>query len=274
MKEREQKIFGKSKTCPQKNRTEYLNAGVMKGGKYEPSEQGVPQGGPLSPLLSNIMLNELDWELERRGHKFVRYADDLVILCKSRRSADRVLRSIVPFIEGKLFLKVNRDKSQVAYIKKIKFLGYSFYRYKGEGRLRLHPKSALKMKAKLKELTSRSNGWGHDRRKEALRQYIIGWVHYFKLADMETLLVRVDEWYCRRLRMIIWKTWKRVRTRISNLLKLGVIKAKAWEWANTRIGFWHVAKSHILHTTITRHRLQLAGYVFLSDYYRNVRVVN
>lgn len=252
----------------------YLNAGVMKGGKYEPSEQGVPQGGPLSPLLSNIMLNELDWELERRGHKFVRYADDLVILCKSRRSADRVLKSIVPFIEGRLFLKVNRDKSQVAHIKKIKFLGYSFYRYKGEGRLRLHPKSAHKLKAKIKELTSRSNGWGHDRRKEALRQYIIGWVHYFKLAHMDTLLIRMDEWFRRRLRMIIWKTWKRVRTRLSNLLKLGVNRQKAWEWANTRTGFWHVAKSHILHTTITRHRLHLAGYVFLSDYYRKIRIAN
>lgn len=252
----------------------YLNAGVMKGGKYEPSEQGVPQGGPLSPLLSNIMLNELDWELERRGHKFVRYADDVIILCKSRRSADRVLKSIVPFIEGKLFLKVNRDKSQVAYINKIKFLGYSFYRYKGEGRLRLHTKSALKLKAKIKELTARSNGWGHDRRKEALRQYIIGWVHYFKLADMDTLLVRVDEWYRRRLRMLIWKTWKRVRTRLSNLLKLGVSKAKAWEWANTRKGLWHIANSYILHTTITRDRLQLAGYLSLSDYYRSLRVVN
>lgn len=252
----------------------YLNAGVMKGGKYEPSEQGVPQGGPLSPLLSNIMLNELDWELERRGHKFVRYADDVIILCKSRRSADRVLKSIVPFIEGKLFLKVNRDKSKVAYLNKIKFLGYSFYRYKGEGRLRLHPKSALKLKAKIKELTARSNGWGHDRRKEALRQYIIGWVHYFKLADMDTLLVRVDEWYRRRLRMLIWKTWKRVRTRLSNLLKLGVSKAKAWEWANTRKGLWHIANSYILHTTITRDRLQLAGYLSLSDYYRSLRVVN
>jgi group II intron reverse transcriptase/maturase len=252
----------------------YLNAGVMKEGKYEPSEQGVPQGGPLSPLLSNIMLNELDWELEGRGHKFVRYADDLVILCKSRRSADRVLKSIVSFIEGKLFLKVNRDKSQVAQVKEIKFLGYSFYRYKGEGRLRLHPKSAHKLKAKIKELTSRSNGWGHERRKEALRQYIIGWVHYFKLADMDKLLVKVDEWYRRRLRMVIWKSWKRVRTKLSNLLKLGVSKSQAREWANTRKGLWCIAKSFILSTTITTERLRRTGYVFLSDYYRKIRVVN
>ena len=252
----------------------YLNAGVMKGGKYEPSEQGVPQGGPLSPLLSNIMLNELDWELERRGHKFARYADDLVILCKSRRSADRVLKSIVPFIEGRLFLKVNRDKSQVTTINKVKFLGYSFYKVKGEGRLRIHPKSAQKMKAKIEELTSRSNGWGHDRRKEALRQYIIGWMHYFKLADMDKLLVKMDEWYRRRLRMVIWKTWKRVRSKLTNLIKLGLNKPKAWEWANTRKGYWHIANSYILSTTITNARLRSAGYLFLSDYYRKVRVVN
>ena len=252
----------------------YLNAGVMTGSRYEPSERGVPQGGPLSPLLSNIMLNELDKELERRGHKFVRYADDLVILCKSKRSAERTLKNIIPFIEGKLFLRVNREKSQIAHITKVKFLGYSFYKVKGKGRLRIHPKSVLKMKAKIKELTSRSNGWGNARRKKALRQYIIGWVHYFKLADMDKLLVRIDEWYRRRLRMVIWKQWKRIRTKLANLIKLGVKRQKAWEWANTRKSYWHVAGSYILSTTITIDRLRQAGYVFLTDYYRNVRVVN
>lgn len=252
----------------------YLNAGVMTDGRYEPSERGVPQGGPLSPLLSNIMLNELDKELERRGHKFVRYADDMVILCKSKRSAERTLKNIIPFIEGKLFLKVNREKSQPAHITKVKFLGYSFYKVKGKGRLRIHPKSVLKMKVKIKELTSRSNGWGIARRKEALRQYIIGWVHYFKLADMDSLLVSVDEWYRRRLRMVIWKQWKRIRTKLANLIKLGVKKQKAWEWANTRKSYWHTANSYILATTITIDRLRQSGYVFLSDYYRKVRVVN
>lgn len=252
----------------------YLNAGVMAEGKYEPSKEGVPQGGPLSPLLSNIMLNELDKELERRGHKFVRYADDMVILCKSRRSAQRTLKGMVSFIEDKLFLKVNREKSQVAYIRKVKFLGYSFYRSKGEGRLRIHPKSVQKMKAKIKELTSRSNGWGKERRKEALRQYITGWVHYFKLADMDNLLVKIDEWYRRRLRMVIWKQWKRIRTRGASLIKLGVKKSKAWEWANTRKGYWHIANSYILNTSITTERLRNAGYIFFSDYYRKVRVVN
>lgn len=250
----------------------YLNAGVQIGGSFEASEMGVPQGGPLSPLLSNIMLNELDNELERRGHKFARYADDMVILCRSKRSAERVMSSIIRFTEDKLFLKVNREKSQVAPISKVKFLGYSFYRTKGEGRLRIHPKSVLKMKAKLKELTSRSNGWGNDRRKESLRQYIIGWVNYFKLADMQSLLLRVDEWYRRRIRMVIWKQWKRIRTKLTNLIKLGVKKSKAWEWANTRKGHWPIANSFILATTITLDRLRQAGYVFLSDYYQKVRI--
>lgn len=251
----------------------YLNAGVMKDGRMEATSEGVPQGGPLSPLLSNILLNELDKELEDRGHKFVRYADDVVILCKSRRSADRTMNSILSFIERKLFLKVNRDKSQVATIKDIKFLGYSFYKYKGTGRLRIHPKSVEKMKARIKELTSRSNGWGNDHRKEVLRQYITGWVQYFKLADMKNLLIRVDEWYRRRLRMVIWKQWKRIKTRGKNLIKLGINKYKAWEWANTRKGYWRIAGSVILNRAITSKRLREAGYVFFSDCYRKIRVV-
>ena len=250
----------------------YLNAGVQIGNDVEPSEMGVPQGGPLSPLLSNIMLNELDKELEQRGHKFVRYADDMVILCKSKRSAARVMGSITRFLEGKLFLKVNKDKSQSITVSKAKFLGYSFYRVKDEGRLRLHPKSVVKLKAKIKELTSRSNGWGNDRRKEALRQYIIGWVHYFKLADMGKLLAKIDEWYRRRLRMVIWKQWKRIKTKHQNLMKLGVKKSKAFAWANTRKGYWHTANSPILMATLTNERLKLAGYLFLSDYYQKVRI--
>jgi RNA-directed DNA polymerase len=242
--------------------------------EFEPREQGVPQGGPLSPLLSNIMLNELDKELESRGHKFVRYADDMVILCKSRRSAQRILKSITHFIESRLFLRVNKEKSKVCHIRGVKFLGYSFYKYKGEGRMRIHPKSVEKMKARIKKLTSRSNGWGNERRKLTLKQYITGWVQYFKLADMERLLIEIDKWYRRRLRMVIWKQWKRTKTKLTNLIKLGVKKSKAWEWANTRKGYWRIAGSYILSTAITNDRLREAGYVFLSDYYRKVRIVN
>ena len=249
----------------------YLNAGVMIGGQFQATQLGVPQGGPLSPLLSNIMLNELDKELERRGHRFVRYADDMLILCKSKRSAARVMASITDFIERRLRLKVNRDKSQAAHVSKVKFLGYAFYKTKGQVRLRVHPKSVAKMKAKLKELTSRSNGWGNDARKQALRQYITGWVNYFKLADMKSLLLRIDEWYRRRLRMVIWKQWKRVRTKMANLVRLGVSKLKAYEWANTRKSYWHTANSFIVSTTITTERLRKAGYLMLSDYYLKVR---
>ena len=251
----------------------YLNAGVMTEGRHEPSDQGVPQGGPLSPLLGNIMLNELDRELERRGHKFVRYADDMVILCKSQRSAERTMENIIPFIERKLFLKVNREKSKVTHVRGVKFLGYTFYVYRGEGRLRIHPKSVQKMKAKIKMLTSRSNGWGNERRKEALRHYIRGWVQYFKLADMNKLLLRIDMWYRRRLRMVIWKQWKRIRTKLAKLIRLGIPKSKAWEWANTRKSYWHTANSYILSRSITTDRLKKAGYIFLSDYYRLVRVI-
>lgn len=250
----------------------YLHAGVIVRNKYESTEVGVPQGGPLSPLLSNIMLNELDKELEKRGHRFVRYADDMVILCKSKRSAERTLTNIVPYIEEKLFLRVNRDKTVVAYVSKIKFLGYSFYEKRKIGRLRVHPKSLTKMKERIKELTSRSNGWGDAKRKESLRQYITGWVNYFKLADMKMLLPKVDEWYRRRLRMVIWKQWKRTRTRWRNLIKLGINKSKAWEFANTRKGYWHIANSPIVNTSITNDRLKQAGYIFFADHYRIVGV--
>jgi group II intron reverse transcriptase/maturase len=252
----------------------YLNAGVVVRNKFEQTQVGVPQGGPLNPLLSNIMLNELDRELERRGHRFARYADDMVILCKSKRSAERTLRNVIPYIEEKLFLKVNRGKTMVAYISKIKFLGYSFYRKGEEGRLRIHQKSVDKMKERIKTLTSRSNGWGDARRKETLKQYITGWVNYFKLADMKKLLPKVDEWYRRRIRMVIWKQWKKNRTRFRNLIKLGIAKYKAWEFANTRKGYWHIANSPILSTSITNDRLLQAGYIFLSGYYRKVNDVN
>ena len=191
-------------------------------------------------------------------------------MSKSKRSAERTLENIVPYIENRLFLKVNREKTTTAHISRIKFLGYSFYIRKGEGRLRVHPKSIAKMKERMKTLTSRSNGWGYARRKEELRLYITGWVNFFKLADMQKLLERVDTWYRRRLRMVIWKQWKRVRTRWRNLIKLGINKYKAWEWANTRKGYWHTANSYILSRTVTNDRLKHAGFIFFSDYYGSV----
>jgi group II intron reverse transcriptase/maturase len=245
----------------------YLQAGVVVANKFEQTTVGVPQGGPLSPLLSNIMLNEWDRELESRGHRFVRYADDMVILCKSKRSARRTMANMVKYIREKLFLKVNMEKSSVEYARDVKFLGYSFYKTKGLWRLRLHPKSAVKMKASIKELTSRSNGWGNDRRKEKLKQFITGWVNYFKLADMKKLLTETDEWYRRRLRAVFWKQWKRVKTRWANLKRLGINAQKAWEFANTRKSYWRIAKSEVLNFSVTNKRLVLAGYVMLTDSY-------
>jgi group II intron reverse transcriptase/maturase len=252
----------------------YLQAGVVVANKFEQTTVGVPQGGPLSPLLSNIMLNELDKELERRGHHFVRYADDLLILCKSKRSAARTMENLVPYIEEKLFLKVNREKSTVAYITKVKFLGYSFYKLKGEGRLRIHPKSVVKMRSRIRELTSRSNGWGYLRRKEALSRFIRGWVNYFRMADMKSMLMEADEWYRRRLRMVFWKQWKRIGTKQANLMKLGINRQKAWEWANTRRSYWHTAGSYILSTSVTIERLRQGGYMFLTDCYLDARKLN
>jgi RNA-directed DNA polymerase len=252
----------------------YLQAGAVVANKFEQTVVGVPQGGPLSPLLSNIMLNELDKELQKRGHRFARYADDLLILCKSKRGATRTMESVMRYIEKKLFLKVNREKSTVAYMTKVKFLGYSFYKREGEGRLRIHPKSVARMRFKIRELTSRSNGWGYTRRKEMLKRFITGWVNYFRLADMKALMEQTDEWYRRRLRMVFWKQWKRISTKMANLAKLGISKTKAWEYANTRKGYWRIANSWILTTSVTNERLTQAGYVFLTDRYLAARKLN
>jgi group II intron reverse transcriptase/maturase len=198
----------------------YLNAGVMTGSRKEPTPLGVSQGSPLSPLLGNIMLNELDRELEKRGHRFVRYADDLVIFCKSRRSAQRTLDNLLPFIEKKLFLKVNMEKTKVAYMRDIKFLSYAFGRRNGICQYYIHPESIRKMKAKIRELTSRNNGWSYTYRKQRLTWYIRGWLNYFKLAGLRNRIRDWDGWLRRRIRMCIWKSWKRVRTRYRNLKKL------------------------------------------------------
>ena len=228
----------------------YLNAGVLEKGMFERTEIGMPQGGPLSPLLSNIMLNELDKELERRGHRFVRYADDCMIFCKSRKSAQRTLENIIPFIEGTLFLKVNRKKTGVSHISKVKYLGYSFYKYKGKCRFRVHPKSIAKMKNKIRELTDRNNGMSNTKREEKYQQYVRGWINYFKLADMKGLLAEIDKWARRRIRAIYWKQWKRVRTRYRILRKLKLEHWQAIKLANSRCGYWRMAE--MLNTVLTK----------------------
>lgn len=245
----------------------YLRAGVVWCGKFEEREVGVPQGGPLSPLCANIMLNELDHELERRGHSFVRYADDMVIFCRSKASAQQTLKHIIPFIEEKLFLKVNREKTVVAYAGKIKFLGYGFYKgAKGYG-LCVHAKSKAKMKAKVKELTSRRNVNDYENWKTRLRRFIVGWVNYYKLASMANYLKGIDEWMRRRIRMVFWKKWKRVRTRWRNLRKLGVPNANAGILACSRKGYWRIADSPILKTALSNEKLEKAGFQYFYSYY-------
>ena len=245
----------------------YLNAGIINGGKYEPSQLGVPQGGPLSPMLSNIMLNELDKELECRGHKFVRYADDLVIFCKSRTAARRTYKHIVPFIEGKLFLKVNREKTKVAYMRDIKFLSYAFGRRNGKCQYRLHPDSVRKMKEKVRELTSRSNGWGYEYRKQCLTWYIRGWSSYFSLAGYKSDLEEWDSWLRRRIRMCIWKSWKRVRTRYRNLQKLIPDENRVRTAAFSRKSYWRMASHPAVHEAMSDERLRKAGYPTFTEYY-------
>ena len=248
----------------------YLNAGVISGGMFEKTEVGMPQGVPLSPLLSNIMLNEMDKELTRRGHRFVRYADDCMIFCKSRKGAERTLNNIMPYIEGKLFLKVNRTKTCVAHISKVKYLGYSFYRYKGKCRFRVHPKSVTKMKNKIRELTDRSNGWGNEYRALKLTQYIRGWVNYFGMADMKSLLQSNDEWLRHRIRAIYWKQWKKTKTKFKELKKLGVEEEKAWICANMRNGNWYCSGYFVLQTAFNNKKLRELGYPTFTEFYLKI----
>ena len=248
----------------------YLNAGVISRGIFEKTEVGMPQGGPLSPLLSNIMLNEMDKELARRGHRFVRYADDCMIFCKSKKSAERTLENIIPFIEGKLFLRVNRAKTCVAHISKVKYLGYSFYRFRGKCRFRVHPKSITKMKNKIRELTSRSNGWGNEYRAIKLTQFIRGWVNYFGMAEMKSLLSKTDEWLRHKIRAIYWKQWKKVKTKFKELKKLNVEEEKAWVCANMRNGNWYCSGYFVLQTAFNNKKLRELGYPTFTEFYLKI----
>ena len=249
----------------------YLQSGVMINGVVMETEEGTPQGGNLSPLLSNIMLNELDEELTKRGLKFCRYADDCNIYVRSRKAADRVMVSITRFIEEKLKLKVNKDKSSVDRPWKLKFLGFSFY-YKKDGvGIRVHPKSVEKLKRKLKEITGRSNAKSIWQRMLKLKQAITGWVNYFKIADMGGLARLLDGWLRRRIRMCLWKQWKKIKTRLDNLISLGIGRAKAWEFANTRKGYWRTSNSPILARTVTNEYLKKSGLLSIAERYSLVR---
>ena len=244
----------------------YLNAGIMNHGIFERSETGAVQGGPLSPLLSNVMLNELDEELERREHKFVRYADECMILCKSRRSAERTLESITRYIERKRFLKVNREKTPAPYISRVKYLGYGFYRRKGKLRFRVHAKSAAKMKEKVRAILDRNKLTPNAVRPIRLKQFIHGWVNDFKLIDMKQLLMEVDTWIRRKIRAIYWKQWKKVRTRYCMMRQYAIPEWKVHELASCRKGLWRVAL--MLSSFLTNEEIARPGYITMTSYYK------
>lgn len=245
----------------------YLKSGIMVNGVVQETEEGCPQGGNPSPLLSNVMLNELDIELTKRGLRFCRYADDQNIYAKSRKAAIRVMASITRFLEQKLKLKVNQEKSSVDRPWKLKFLGFSFYHKKGGLGIRVHPKPVKKFKQKLKEITGRSNAMSMEQRIEKLRQCIVGWVNYFGIADMKAIAKALDEWLRRRIRMCFWKQWKKIRTKYDNLVNLGIESRKAREYANTRKSYWHTANSPILSRTITNEYLRKIGLITISERY-------
>ena len=249
----------------------YLQAGVMINGVVNSTEKGVPQGGNLSPLLSNIMLNELDTELEKRELNFCRYADDCNIYVKSKKSAERVMKSITEFIEKDLKLKVNKEKSKVDRPWKLKYLGFSFYNKKNGMGIRVHNKSIEKLKATLKKITGRSNAMSMEYRAVKLKQTITGWINYFKLADLKGTLKEMDKWLRRRLRLCYWKQWKKIKTKHDNLVKLGIDNFKAWEYANTRKGYWRISNSPILARTLTNDYLKEQGFITLTASYLRFR---
>ncbi|HZJ86900.1 MAG TPA: group II intron reverse transcriptase/maturase [Erysipelothrix sp.] len=249
----------------------YLQSGVMIDEEYKESVIGTPQGGPLSPLLANIILDKLDKELERRGLRFVRYADDIQIYVKTEKAANRVMKNVTRFLEEELKLKVNMTKSKVRRPNDpgTKFLGFGFYKdsraylYKTKP----HMKSVKSLKDKIRFITSRSKGWSIERRLNSLRYLFRGWFNYFKIGAIKTLTKTIDRFTRVRLRIVIWKQWKTIKGRYRGLKKLGVNPRKAWEWANTRKKYARVANSFILSTTVTNAILKIKGFLPMEDLY-------
>ena len=240
----------------------------MINGLINPTTEGTPQGGNLSPLLSDIYLTAFDKMLESRGHKFVRYADDCNIYVKSRRAAERVMTNCVKFLEGKLKLKVNQQKSKVGSPLKLKFLGFSLYKTGNKAGIRPHGKSIKRFKDKIRELTSRKQARSVELILKRVKKYTTGWLGYYSIADMESKIKSLNEWLRRRIRQIYWKQWKKVSARFNNLKKLGIDKHKAWEWANSRKGYWRISSSHILHRSLTNEYLVSVGYDDILQRYK------
>ena len=254
----------------------FLRSGVMEKGIIQETTKGTPQGGNLSPLLSNIMLNELDKELEKRGLNFVRYADDCLIMVKSEKAANRVMESITTFITKKLGLIVNVEKSKVARPNQIKYLGFGFYKRINRKiwKPKPHIKSIEKFRLKLKSILVRSKNISLDERFLKLKQLIYGWVNYFRIADMKALLSKeIDPNIRRKLRVIIWKQWKKIKKRYTCLRKLGISHRDAYVTANSRKGYYYIAHTRVIETAISKERLNKRGLVNSLDHYLKVHTI-
>ena len=252
----------------------FLASGVMIDDEYEDTIVGTPQGGNISPLLANIMLNELDKELEARGLDFVRYADDLIIMVGSRQAAERVMKSVTRFIEERLGLKVNAEKSKVDKPKGIKYLGFGFYfdSFAKGYKARPHSKAVAKFKAQMKKLTCRSWGVSNGYKVNKLNQLIRGWINYYKIGSMKGLCERLDSNIRYRLRMCIWKHWKTPKNRAENLMKLGISRKYAWSTAYTGARIAYVCQRGAMNMAVTKERLTRFGLVSMVDYYAERRV--
>ena len=225
----------------------FLQAGMMEGGVATPRTQGTPQGGPLSPLLSNILLDDLDKELERRGHSFCRYADDCNIYVRSQRAGDRVMESIQNFVEKRLKLRVNPEKSAVDRPWRRKFLGYSLTWHR-EAKLKVAPESVVRLKEKLRERFRQGRGRNLERFIASLEPLLKGWINYFRLAEVKGIFEELDGWIRRKLRAILWRQWKRPFTRAKNLMRRGLEEVRAWKSAyNGRGAWWNAGASHMNH---------------------------
>ena len=256
----------------------FLRAPIEINGKLQKRRKGVPQGSPLSPLLSNILLNELDKELEKRGHRYVRYADDFSVYVRSKKSAKRVGNSLYKFLYDKLHLPINREKSGIRRPHSFEVLGYSFvptYKKGEKGKYQLVVKSSKweEFKSKLKYLTKKTIPASFDERIQRINWLIRGWINYFKLASIQGKLEKLGEWLRNRLRYCIWHDWKKPDRKRKNLIRLGIEQGMAYAWSRTRMGGWAVSQSPILRTTITIARLKTRGYVSLVEYYKLASII-
>ena len=254
----------------------FLRVPIQINGKLHKRRKGVPQGSPLSPLLSNILLNELDKELEKRGHKYVRYADDFSIYVRSKESAKRVGNSIYTFLRDKLHLPINREKSGLRKPVNFNLLGFGFvptYKKGEKGKYQLVVKQSKweELKAKLKAITRKTIPASFDERIHRINLLIRGWINYFKKASIHQKLKKLDEWLRNRLRYCIWTDWKKPDRKRKNLIRLGINQGQAYAWSRTRMGGWATAQSPILITTITKGRLKKRGYISMLEYFLQVK---